>query len=84
MGLPLESAIVSLGQRITSALGVLFIFGSPSRGLFEIIGSDLRERVDLVINLFVQQHVATVRTEEAVGAALAMVNTLMAQGSVKV
>jgi predicted SPOUT superfamily RNA methylase MTH1 len=83
-GVPLESAIRTLSQRITGARSVLFIFGSPSRGLFEIIGRDLKERVDLVINLFVEQHVATVRTEEAIAAALSLVNVLIAQKSTKV
>jgi predicted SPOUT superfamily RNA methylase MTH1 len=43
-----------------------------------------RERVEQVINLFVEQHVATVRTEEAVAAALAILNVLVAQGRTKV
>jgi len=83
-GVPLQKAIRVLSDRILGVPSMLLIFGSPSRGLFEIIGRDLGDRVDFVVNLFVEQHVATVRTEEAVAAALATVNVITAQGRTKV
>jgi predicted SPOUT superfamily RNA methylase MTH1 len=63
-------------ERFSGTKSLLFLFGSPSRGLFEIVGADLRNRVDMVINLFSEQHVATVRTEEALAAALAFLNVM--------
>ena len=63
-------------EKLATTGSLLLLFGSPSRGLFEIVGADLRKRVDIVVNLFNEQHVATVRTEEALAAALALLNLL--------
>ncbi len=79
----LEDCIGALGRSIRENRSVKLLFGSPSRGLFEIIGNDLRKRVDFVVNLFLQQHVATVRTEESIGSALYLLNTIMASGKTK-
>ncbi len=78
-GDPLGAATKILEERLLRTKSLLFLFGSPSRGLFEIIGADLRKRVDLVVNLFTEQHVATVRAEEALSAALGLLNVLTAQ-----
>jgi predicted SPOUT superfamily RNA methylase MTH1 len=55
---------------------VMLLFGSPSRGLFETIGKDLRSRVNHVVNLFPGQNVATARSEEAILSALYLVGFL--------
>jgi methyltransferase len=75
-GEPLRSQIDRLRGALAEAGSVLLIFGSPSRGLFDIIGKSLVDRVDFVLNLFVEQHVETVRTEEAISAALCLVDVL--------
>jgi len=72
----LRSQVNSLRSALTKAASVLLLFGSPTRGLNEIIGKSLGERVDFVVNLFAEQHVETVRTEEAIFAALNMLNLL--------
>jgi hypothetical protein len=75
-GNSLQSQVFQLRASILGATSLKLIFGSPSKGLFEIVGKVLSERVDFVVNLFAEQHVETVRTEEAVFAALNLVNTL--------
>ncbi len=79
LGDPVKSALPRLGGAFTGAPGVKLLFGAPSRGLFDIVGRSLPERVDFVINLFAEQNVETVRTEEAISAALNLLNFLSAQ-----
>ena len=55
---------------------VMLLFGSPSRGLFETIGKDLRGKVSYVVNLFPEQNVVTARSEEAIISALYLVGLL--------
>lgn len=76
LGDPLQSQLPRLREAIGKTSPVMFLFGSPSRGLFDLAGPNLRERVDSVLNLFAEQHVQTVRTEEAVSAALALLSFL--------
>lgn len=76
LGDPVRTSMPQLIGAVGRARGVKFIFGSPSRGLFDIIGPSLREKADFVLNLFSEQHVQTVRTEEAISAALALLNFL--------
>jgi predicted SPOUT superfamily RNA methylase MTH1 len=57
--------------------GVKLIFGSPLRGLFDIVGPELAHKSDFVVNLFADQHVETVRAEEAIFAGLNLVNMLL-------
>ncbi len=57
---------------------VMLLFGSPSRGLFETVGKDLRSRVSYVLNLFPEQNVVTARSEEAILAALYLIGFLAA------
>jgi predicted SPOUT superfamily RNA methylase MTH1 len=59
--------------------GVMLLFGPPSRGLFEILGKDLRDKVNYVVNLFPEQNVATARSEEAIFSALCLVGLLASQ-----
>jgi methyltransferase len=82
-GVPLREAVELLGRRMGDAKSLLLLFGSPSRGLFEMVGADLNKKVDLVVNLFKEQHVATVRTEEALAAALALLNVMTVLGGLK-
>ncbi|HYC27071.1 MAG TPA: putative RNA uridine N3 methyltransferase [Nitrososphaerales archaeon] len=79
LGDRLESKVDALRERVASADGVKLVFGSPARGLFDMAGASLAKRADFVVNLFAEQHVETVRTEEAVFAGLALVGTLSAE-----
>lgn len=72
----LQTQTSQLRESIRKTEGVKLVFGSPSRGLFDIVGPELARKADFVINLFPEQHVETVRTEEAIFAALNMVAVL--------
>ena len=66
-----------IGKRWGSAQHVLVAFGAPSRGLHEIAkeeGTRLDRIVDFVVNTIPEQGTATVRTEEALLATLAILN----------
>jgi methyltransferase len=75
-GTPLQDALGRLRDLLGGADGVKVIFGSPSRGLFDMAGPDLAQKVDLVLNLFPAQQVETVRTEEALFAGLGLLSLL--------
>jgi predicted SPOUT superfamily RNA methylase MTH1 len=83
MGEPLRASLAELGKMAGDSRGVLLVFGSPSRGLFEMV-PDLRKRVDLVLNLYPEQNVATVRTEEAISSALYLLEVLSVSQNTKV
>ena len=56
---------------------ILVAFGAPSRGLREIAkeeGAKLEAMVDFIVNMIPEQGTATVRTEEALLASLAILN----------
>lgn len=72
----LRSQVFQFREAVVKSTSILVMFGSPARGLFDIAGRTLSERVSFVLNLFPDQHVETVRTEEAIFAALNLVNTL--------
>jgi methyltransferase len=76
LGDPVTRLARSLRLDLRSAGAIMLLFGSPSRGLFETVGKDLRSRVSCVVNLFPEQNVATARTEEAILAALYLVELL--------
>jgi predicted SPOUT superfamily RNA methylase MTH1 len=78
LGTPLKDALGPLGEKVAKADGVKLIFGSPMRGLYDILGNDLADRVDAVVNLYPDQQVETVRTEEAIFAGLGLVSVLCA------
>jgi predicted SPOUT superfamily RNA methylase MTH1 len=66
-----------IGQKWSNAQHVLVAFGAPSRGLHEIAkeeGARLEAIVDFVVNMIPEQGTATVRTEEALLASLAILN----------
>ena len=79
LGNPLIDALSRLKDSLGRAEGVKLIFGSPSRGLFDIVGRNLADRVDFVVNLFPEQQVETVRTEEAIFVGLGLVSILSAE-----
>lgn len=67
-----------IATRWVRAKNVLLVFGSPARGLFEIArdeGINLNDTIDFVVNTIMYQGTETVRTEEAVLASLAILNT---------
>jgi predicted SPOUT superfamily RNA methylase MTH1 len=74
LGDPLRTAMPRLKTALQEKSPLMFVFGSPSRGLFDLAGPRLRRRTSFVINLFSEQHVRTVRTEEALFAALNLLN----------
>ena len=66
-----------IGRKLSNAQHVLVAFGAPSRGLHEIAkeeGAKLEAIVDFVVNMIPEQGTATVRTEEALLATLAIFN----------
>jgi len=73
---PLKGLESEVRERFSDAKDVLVAFGSPRRGLGEMIprGSSLDDLFDLSINTLPSQGVETVRTEEAVHATLAILN----------
>jgi predicted SPOUT superfamily RNA methylase MTH1 len=76
LGKPLAESLGRLEASLRGAEGVKLIFGSPSRGLFDMVGQELDRKVEFVLNLFPGQQVETVRTEEAIFAGLGLVSLL--------
>jgi len=79
-GKPLTEAIGDIKKRWRDAQRTLIAFGSPREGLRKILaneGVDIEEAFDLVLNTIPLQGVETVRTEEAVWATLAVLNTII-------
>ena len=80
MGKPLTEAIEDIKARWRDAQNILVAFGSPREGLKNILdreGLDIDEVSDFVLNTIPLQGVETVRTEEAVWAALAVLNIII-------
>jgi predicted SPOUT superfamily RNA methylase MTH1 len=75
-GDPVARIARGLRKDLQGSRGAMLLFGSPSRGLFETIGKDLRSKVNYVVNLFPEQNVVTVRSEEAIISALYLVELL--------
>src|SRR5712692_3182618 len=75
-GDPVARVARGLRKDLEGSRGVMLLFGSPSRGLFETVGKDLRSRVSYVVNLFPEQNVVTARSEEAILSALYLVGLL--------
>jgi hypothetical protein len=67
----------NIGRKWSVAQHVLVAFGAPARGLHEIAkdeGAKLERIVDFTVNMVPEQGTATVRTEEALLATLAILN----------
>ncbi|MDG6983271.1 MAG: methylase [Nitrososphaerota archaeon] len=79
LGTSLGEVLSPLKAKVGSADSVKLVFGSPMRGLYDVFGKDLPKRADFVVNLFPGQQVETVRTEEAVFAALGLVTAVCAE-----
>jgi len=80
-GTRIETVWPQLSESFTAADRCLLLFGSPSEGLQEIVSRErrsLKEIADFTLNTIPDQGTATVRTEEAVLAALALVNVSVA------
>lgn len=72
-GDPVARVARSLRIDLQESTALMLVFGSPSRGLFDILGKDLRSRVGYVVNLYPEQNVVTARSEEAMLSALYLV-----------
>ncbi len=83
LGVPLRECLPKLRAGFSASAGIMLIFGSPSRGLFDII-RNLQEKVGFVVNLFPEQNVVTVRSEEAMVSALYLFEILGALENTKV
>ena len=78
MGSPLAEVSGKLAKRWRKACKVLVAFGAPAMGLHEIAAREklkLDEVADFVVNTIPCQGTETVRTEEALYASLAILNT---------
>jgi len=78
-GVNLHSVLNDLVNRWRRSNKIAILFGSPSKGLYEIFseeGAKLRDHVNYVVNFIPNQGVETVRTEEALQAVLAILNAL--------
>jgi methyltransferase len=75
-GDPVARVARGLRKDLQGSGAVMLLFGSPSRGLFETVGKDLRSKVSYVVNLFPEQNVVTARSEEAILSALYLVGLL--------
>jgi predicted SPOUT superfamily RNA methylase MTH1 len=79
LGERVDTVLEQLRASITGASSVLLAFGSPKRGLHEIIaqeGMKLSRLATHTVNFVPHQGTQTVRTEEAVYSTLALLNTI--------
>ncbi|MGB9713721.1 MAG: putative RNA uridine N3 methyltransferase [Candidatus Bathyarchaeales archaeon] len=77
-GVPFHAVAQKIFERWNKAEKILVAFGSPSEGLHEIVrreGFNLDDVADFVVNTIPEQGTETVRTEEAVVASLAVLNS---------
>lgn len=77
-GVPFRILAQKIFEKWNQAKKILVAFGSPTEGLYEIVrreGFNLNEIVDFVINTIPGQGTETVRTEEAIVASLAVLNS---------
>jgi predicted SPOUT superfamily RNA methylase MTH1 len=78
-GKPINAVAKDLAERWKQSSRTLVAFGAPTQGLFEIAGREhlaLEDIVHFVVNTVPNQGTETMRTEEALYASLAIVNTL--------
>lgn len=78
IGAPLTEISGMLAKRWRKANKILVAFGAPTQGLQEIVAQEklgLDEIADFVVNTVPNQGTETVRTEEALYASLAVLNT---------
>lgn len=78
-GEDVQKVLNQIAQRWRNCKKIAILFGSPSKGLFEIFkdyGLSLEKNVDFVVNTVPLQGVETIRTEEALHATLAVFNLM--------
>jgi len=78
-GKPIESMAHELTKSWKQSSQTLLAFGAPTQGLFEIVAREslrLEDLANFVVNTILEQGTETVRTEEALYASLAILNTL--------
>jgi predicted SPOUT superfamily RNA methylase MTH1 len=83
LGDPLAGCLPQLRDEFIRSKSIMAIFGSPSRGLFDMV-KNLRQKVRFVVNLYPEQKAVTVRTEEAMGSALYLLEVLSVLKNTKV
>jgi len=79
-GEPLSKFEQELKQQTKDAPNILIVFGSPNRGVFEILKDERRhpkEFTKYVLNFFPEQAVETVRLEEAILGCLSLLNYIV-------
>ena len=79
-GTPLTQVTDELAERWKKSRRVLVAFGAPTQGLQEIVAQEnlrLDEVADFTVNTIPDQGTETVRTEEALYASLALLNTIV-------
>ena len=54
LGVPLAQCLENLRAQVNTSGSIMAVFGSPSRGLFDLV-SDLSRRVEFVVNLYPEQ-----------------------------
>ncbi len=77
LGKPVNQLSEKLTKAVHTSRKALILFGPPSEGLNQIAtreGFNLDEKVDFTLNTVPDQGTATVRTEEAILATLALLN----------
>lgn len=77
IGKPVNQLSEKLTKALNTSKRALILFGPPSEGLNQIAareGFNLDEKVNFTLNTVPDQGTATVRTEEALSATLALIN----------
>ena len=80
LGVPLMEVADELAERWKKSSSILVAFGAPTQGLHEILTQEnlrLDEVADFTVNTIPNQGTETVRTEEALYASLALLNTVV-------
>jgi predicted SPOUT superfamily RNA methylase MTH1 len=80
IGRPLMEVADELAERWKNSNNILVAFGAPTQGLREIVEQenlDLEKITDFIVNTIPFQGTETVRTEEALYASLALLNTIV-------
>ena len=77
-GVPFVDVAEKIDEKWRKANTILVAFGAPTQGLYKIVeheGLNLEDIADFVVNTIPMQGTKTVRTEEALIASLAILNT---------
>ena len=80
IGTPLTQVADEVAERWKKSRNILVAFGAPTQGLYDIVAREnlrLDEVADFTLNTIPDQGTETVRTEEAVYASLALLNTIV-------